>query len=195
MGRAFQLVSWVSAAVLLVGVPITPARADDPEIVMPLTLTLTSSAEQVTADGSVSLVAEVDSPIEDAQAPLEIRDLTLGGALLASCSTGTSCDGSVSFYSGPAHVYKASLRGLSSAPVRVSVAPWSVSLQMEGDELAGGDWAIVRATTNQHVSAGGPYRIYIRDVTTGVVAATCGTGSPQRACMVSGQVPSGGLSE
>jgi hypothetical protein len=155
----------VRTAATAATVPLPPSMVD-----------LTISTPTISAGEKASLTATVDQPVQATGASLTIWDTTTNTAV-GSCTSGTTCVKTVTFSTGGPHTYEARVSGLTSAPVILSRALWSVSLTADRTEFAAGEKVALTATPNQDITKASPYRLYIWDVTTGAMLQTCQYGS------------------
>jgi RHS repeat-associated protein len=166
--------------------PAPAARATPPTpSLLPSSVALSASTLNFQAGQSVTLVATTDVDVAPSASILRITDTTTG-TRVASCATGTTCTTSVVFYTGAPHTYRATVNSLTSSPVTLTRAAWTVSLASDQPSFVAGGTTTFTATTNQSVSAtNGNYRIGIYDVTADSLIGSCLAGA---ACSVA--VPS-----
>jgi hypothetical protein len=126
--------------------------------------------------GHSTLTATTDRDVAPSGQTISLVDQTTN-TVLTVCSSGTHCTATVSFQSGPAHNYVAKTGSLTSNPVTVSRAPWTVSLAIDKTVFQAGQTLTLTATANQDVgNTGTHYGIFIMDTTTGVQLNYCVTG-------------------
>jgi len=186
MFSASLLVALVIVPVSFAVTPAPAARATPPApSAQPSSVALSASTLNFQAGQSVTLVATTDVDVAPSASILRITDTTTG-TQVASCATGTTCATSVVFYTGAPHTYRATVNSLTSSPVTLTRAAWTVSLTSDQPSFVVGGTTTFTATTNQSVSAtNGNYRIGIYDVTADSLIGSCLAGA---ACSVT--VPS-----
>jgi YD repeat-containing protein len=158
------------------------------------TVSLTSNKTVFAAGDSVTLTAVTNQDVGNTNGSYTTRiyDMTTG-AVIASCSTGTTCSGTTTFYSGDAHSYQAEVAYIAapwypkayatdiqadSNTVTAAREAWTVSLSADKTVFTAGDYVTLTAVMNQDVgNTNGSYRTRIYDLTTGAVVAECSSGS------------------
>ena len=182
-----SVVSWVLVSVLAVsaGVGSDPAFAGTvSSITTPAaatlaaqTIVLSSSSGEFSAGSSATVTATTSNDVAATSSTITLTDTTTKSAV-GTCTTGTTCSATISFYTGPAHAYVAMVDGLTSNTVTVGRQPWTISLAEDRTSFAAGDNVLLTATANQYPSnTNGVYSIRIFDMTTGTQLAACGNGS------------------
>jgi RHS repeat-associated protein len=139
----------------------------------PSTVSLTIDKSVISAGQSATLTATVDQPLQDTSSAVTIWDLSTEAAV-RTCTSGLTCAASAVFYTGGAHTYVARVNGLVSGVVTLERAAWSVSLSIDRTSFVMGQSVTLTATTNQQVGySNNRYRMWIKDVATGVTVGSC----------------------
>jgi RHS repeat-associated protein len=138
---------------------------------------LTSNVSEFAAGSSATITATTDADVAPTASIITVTDETTS-TTVATCTSGTTCQASVSFYSGGAHTYIATVNSLSSNEVTVARQAWAVALTSTETTFAAGDAVTLTATANQSVSATGSYYwLGIYDVTTNSLVNVCLSGT------------------
>ncbi|MDQ1745622.1 MAG: hypothetical protein QOE23_3961, partial [Pseudonocardiales bacterium] len=178
--------TYVAQVNSLVSAPVTVSR-------QAWAVTLTQSGSVYTAGSPVTLTATANQDVGNTSNFYRIYIFNeTNGMLLASCSTGSTCSGVPVFYTGGPQVYVAEVAATNGTPTYANVTgqqavsneitltrqAWTVTLTQSGSVYTAGSPVTLTATANQDVGAtGGSYRIYIFNKTTGILLASCSTGS------------------
>ncbi len=150
------------------------AGADElPPQSAPTQISLTASNTSFVAGQSVTLTAATDFDVATSNSVIAIVNQTTNQTL-RTCTTGTSCDTSARFFTGPAHTYVATVDALTSDPVTVTRAPWSITLAADKTTYTTGQSVTLTATANQDIGGtNNSYMIYIFDQTANQVVGYC----------------------
>jgi RHS repeat-associated protein len=147
--------------------------ADPPPPGAPTSISLASDKSTFTAGQSFTLTATVDVDVSASASVISIVDQS-SGATLRSCSSGTSCAVSASFYTGGPRTYVATVNALTSNQVSVARAAWSVTLSVDSPVFAAGQSVTMTATANQNTNlTGNGYGIYLFNQSTGALVRAC----------------------
>ena len=159
----------------------------------PWTVSLAIDREVFAAGQSVTLTATADQQVywTNGAYRMYIKDLTTG-TVVGTCGSGVSssagytCWATTTFYTGGPHEYQAFVAAAADHEVDVQASsnvvsamrkPWTVSLAIDREVFAAGQSVTLTATADQQVYwTNGAYRMYIKDLTTGTVVGTCGSG-------------------
>ncbi|MHB8664205.1 MAG: fibronectin type III domain-containing protein [Acidimicrobiales bacterium] len=160
------------------------------------TVTLTSSTPIAAPGAPVTLTAAANQNLSGTGYVIEIADLT-SGALVASCSSGSTCSTSVTQPSAAAHLFEAYVSSpggptppqnpqAASNPTVVTWAstsvppapgtPWGVVLRADQPTTTANSTVTLTALADQSVNGTG-YDIELFDQTTGVFLNACSSGS------------------
>ena len=178
--RARRLIS-ITALVSIIGalMPAVDASWSVPSVLgaapapKPTSVVIAADTTQFSTGQSVVLTGTVNIDVAPSGSVITIVDLTTGQTL-KSCSTGTSCSTTTTFYTGTAHTYVAKVAKLTSTSVSVSRAPWTTALASDNSSFAIGESVTFSATSNQNAGAtSGNYELYIFDRTTGTKVGSC----------------------
>jgi len=146
------------------------------------TVSLSVNHTEVGVNSSVRLSAETNHPVDGAQDTIYILDQG-SGAVIASCTTGTSCSGNASSAGAGNTTYIADVASqpgttalAQSDAVSVTWDDWSVSLTSDQTQVQ--DGAVVTLTAQANDDLGpSPYSLVIVNQTTGQQVASCGQGT------------------
>ncbi|MFT4029227.1 MAG: hypothetical protein QM675_05070, partial [Protaetiibacter sp.] len=104
----------------------TPAYAADP-VVTPTSIALSVDKPIFAAGETPIVTATVDVDVSLSSSKIVIKN-AVTGSTVKSCSSGTSCAVAVTYYSGDAKTFVATVGTLTSNEVTVSRAPWTITL-------------------------------------------------------------------
>jgi RHS repeat-associated protein len=182
------MVGVAAVGALVLGGAAAPAHADPPPSDPPTSITLASNETSFTAGSSATLTATTDVDVSDSASTITITDTTTS-TTLATCTSGTTCTASVTFYTGGAHTYVATVNDLTSNTVTVSREGWTVTLASSETSFSAGESFTLTTTANQDVgNTNGNYYLRIFDKTARTSLATCTSGTT---CSVSTQFYAG----
>lgn len=171
---AIFLVAVTTSIMSSIAPPAASAALADPT--PPSTITLTVSQPTFVAGDSAILTAGTDQLV-DGLGSIKIVDQSTSSTV-KTCSSGSECEVDISFATGGPRTYVAKFDTLTSDPVTVSRAGWTVDLTSDASSVDAGSVAHLQATTNQDVSnTDGHYEIDIFDLTAGTRVAHCTTGT------------------
>jgi RHS repeat-associated protein len=173
--RTFRYTAMVAVVAILATV-LTATQAAQPasaDPVPPSTLALVVDKPMIVAGESAKLTATTDVNVTLSSSIIEIKDET-ANVVLKSCTSGMTCAVLVTFATGGAHSYVATVGDLTSTEVTVERAPWEITLATNHASVNAGKVARLTATANQNVGrTSNAYNIFIFDDTAGVLLTTC----------------------
>lgn len=152
-------------------------------------VTLSASQSSVTSGASVTLTAQANHDLSPSWFALQILDADTQ-AVLYSCTSGTTCNTSVSSASASTHNYVARVARpdgswvqTTSNPVSVTwTAPWGVTLSASQSSASTGVHVTFTAQANRDVANSG-YAILVVNTDTNTINQTCSTGTTCQASL------------
>lgn len=179
-GRASRVIALCTSVVLLATAlvvlpPRSPSASADP--VPPSEISLSTNKLTFDAGSTFTLTATVDQLLQDSGSTITITDVT-NAVDVKECTSGVDCQIELSFLTGGAREYVATVNSLTSGIVEVGRSLWTIALTTDQEELAAGESALISAEANQDLSAtAGAYAIAIFDETRGTRIKFCTSGT------------------